>query len=85
MTLSRQDLEFWVFDATASRVLDSLLSSPTTPQKVKTQIIALFMGSFAKFSQDKFASHFFDKCWKVATLDQKVHFYLITFLMIRLF
>jgi hypothetical protein len=81
VSLGRNELEFWISDPTASRALESLLSSESTPNKSKKALIEQFLGSFTKLATDKYASHFVDKCWAACNLELKVSLeFLIPFL-----
>ena len=72
----------WVIDPIKSRIIEALLTSNTVPPKSKKKVIQLFLGKFAEFSMDKYASHLVDKCWAVAPIQLKVKGSKIKFLTI---
>ncbi|KAJ3340573.1 Nucleolar protein 9 [Kappamyces sp. JEL0680] len=69
--MDRTQLELWISDPGASRILEALLASPTAPNKTKRALVEIFLGGFAKLSCDKYASHFVDKCWTASNIDLK--------------
>ncbi|CAM0141460.1 Nucleolar protein 9 [Umbelopsis sp. WA50703] len=61
----------WIFDATGSRVYESILASPNTNLKIKKKILRNLDDKYHEISMDKFGSHIMDQCWKVADIDMK--------------
>ncbi|KAJ3269042.1 Nucleolar protein 9 [Terramyces sp. JEL0728] len=64
-------LNLWISDPTASRILEAVLSSETAPNKSKRQLIKVFEKSFVRLAQDKYGSHFVDKCWAASNIELK--------------
>ncbi|KAJ7265839.1 armadillo-type protein [Mycena haematopus] len=62
-SLSEEDMLAIAHHATSSRVLDSLLDSPTVPHKVKRQFVLSFIGRYHLLVDDRIGSRVGDRCW----------------------
>lgn len=63
-------------NATASRVLDALLESPTVPTQAKRQFILSLLDSFHLLIDDRIGSRIADRCWAFADTYFRVNFLL---------
>lgn len=53
-------------DATSSRVLDSLLSSPTTPPREIRRFLLSLLGHYHTLADDRIGSRVVERCWATA-------------------
>ncbi|KAI5481043.1 rRNA processing protein Nop9 [Pseudohyphozyma bogoriensis] len=53
-------------DATSSRVLDALLSSPTTPAREKRKFLMSLIGHYHLLADDRLGSRVVERCWEAA-------------------
>lgn len=53
-------------DATSSRVLDSLLSSPTTPPREIRRFLLSLIGHYHTLADDRIGSRVVERCWATA-------------------
>lgn len=53
-------------DATSSRVLDALLSSPTTPPREIRRFLLSLIGHYHTLSDDRIGSRVVERCWATA-------------------
>ncbi|KAM0791930.1 hypothetical protein ACM66B_004184 [Microbotryomycetes sp. NB124-2] len=53
-------------DATASRVIDSVLSSPTTPPRARRAFLQSLIGHYHTLADDRIGSRVAERCWSVA-------------------
>ncbi|KAI8906891.1 armadillo-type protein [Gorgonomyces haynaldii] len=69
--VKKEELQDWLKDPIASRVLDALLESPTVSKQAKRTIVEHFIPDMVKLAQDKYGSHFVDKCFSTGNLETK--------------
>eukprot|EP00842_Homolaphlyctis_polyrhiza_P003417 jgi/Hompol1/4076/HPOL_006907-RA len=73
LAIEPAELFKWATDPAMSRVLEALLSSSTVPLKSKRKLIKVFKTKFADLASDKFGSHVIEKCWAIATMQNREH------------
>ncbi|RUO96747.1 armadillo-type protein, partial [Jimgerdemannia flammicorona] len=61
----------WTREPIASRVIDSILTSPHVNLKAKRKLLRNYMGHYHEFAMDKYGGHVVDRCWAVADIDMK--------------
>lgn len=61
----------WCYTPMGSRAYEAIIASNEVNEKIKKKILRNLMGNFASLAKDKFGSHIVEKCWSVATIEQK--------------
>ncbi|CAO3620810.1 unnamed protein product [Cunninghamella echinulata] len=61
----------WCYTPMGSRAYEAIIASNEVNEKIKKKVLRNLMGNFASLAKDKFGSHIVEKCWSVATIEQK--------------
>ncbi|KAJ2712353.1 Nucleolar protein 9, partial [Coemansia spiralis] len=61
----------WCKDASGSRIIEAIVSSPHIPKKTKLRVLQGYAGRFVDLAADKYGSHVVDSCWAAAGIEFK--------------
>ncbi|KAJ2798436.1 Nucleolar protein 9 [Coemansia helicoidea] len=61
----------WCKDASGSRIIEAIISSPHVPKRTKNRVLQGYVGRFVDLAVDKYGSHVVDSCWAAAGIEFK--------------